>query len=113
MLLIGDVPSGRQPHFEGCPGFVKNGSRGHAGLVFAALTNQAIATGLDWYADNATTRADEFLGPPQPFQITKTGLFTVEPVHELTPRFGVILPRNRRRMIFTHQAFLPLKELSG
>ena len=47
--------------------------------MFAALTNQAIATGLDGYAENAATRADEILGPTQPFQIIKTGLFTVEP----------------------------------
>ena len=113
MLLIGDVPSGCQPHFEGGPGFVKNGSRSHAGLVFAALTNQATATGLDGDADNAATRADEFFGPTQSLQIIKTGLFTVEPVHELTPRFGVILPCNRWRMAFTHQAILPSKELSG
>jgi len=74
MLLIGDVPSGCQPHFEGRPGFVKNGSRGHAGLVPAALTNQAIATGLDGDTNNAATRADEFIGPPQPLEIIKTGL---------------------------------------
>ena len=81
--------------------------------MFAALTNQAIATGLDWYAENAATRADEILGPTQPFQIIKTGFLTVEPVHELTPRFGVILSCNRGRMTFTHQVILPSKELSG
>jgi hypothetical protein len=63
MLLIGDVPSGGQPHFEWRPGFVKNGSRCHTGLVLATLTNQAIAAGLDGDTNNATTWADEFFGP--------------------------------------------------
>jgi hypothetical protein len=113
MFLIGDVPSGGQPHFEWSSGFVKNGSRCHAGLVLATLTNQAIAASLDGDTNNAATRAGEFFGPTQPFQIIKTGLFTVEPVHELTPRFGVILSRNGLCMTFAHQAILPSKELSG
>src|SRR5664280_2260780 len=112
MLLISDVPSSGQPHFEWCPGFVKNGSRCHTGLVPATLTNQAIAAGLVGDTNNAALRTDEFFGPTQPFQIIKTGLFTVEPVHELTPRFGVILSRNRRQMTFAHQSILPSKELS-
>ena len=113
MLLIGDVPSGCQPHFQWRPGLVKNGSRSHAGLMFATLAKQAIATGLYGDADNAATRADEFLGPTQSFKIIKTGLFTVEPVHELTPSFRVILTCNRWRMTFAHQAILAPKELSG
>ena len=94
MFLIGDVPSSGQPNFEWCPGFFKNGSGGHTGLVLATLTNQAIATGLAGDTNDAATRAAELFGPSQSLQIIKTGLFTVEPVHELTPRLGIILSRN-------------------
>ena len=66
MFLMGDVPSGCQPHFEWRPGFVKNGSRCHTGWVLATLTNQAIAAGLDSATNNAALRTDELLGPMQP-----------------------------------------------
>ena len=113
VLLIGDVPSGGEPHFEWRSGLVKNGSSRHAGLMFAALANQAMATRLAGSADNATSLADEVLGPTQPFQVIKTSFFAVEPVEELTPRLGVILPCNWLRINFTHPAILSIKELNG